>query len=413
MTLVPFQAGGDLFLPKKTMTDAAHENTLALHGGPPVIPAGPPTWPVADKDVQRTLAASWADGSWGRYEGPHVTRLAEALAERHHVAHAWCCCSGNVAVELALRGLRIGSGDEVILAGYDFPGNFRSIEAVGARPVLVDVTSGGWRLDFCQLESAISPNMRAVIVSHLHGDLASMPEIRDWAQSHGVAVIEDACQAPGATVGGRPVGAWGDVGILSFGGSKLLTAGRGGALMTDRADVLQRIKVYCERGSNAYPLSELQAAVLAPQLEKLTERNRRRYANVVRLQGLCQPLDCLRPVALDSARGAAAFYKLAWAYDSSRCGQCPRDQFVAAVRAEGVALDEGFRGFLRRGDRRCRKAGELPHSRVAAEQTVVLHHPALLGAPETMDTIARAIGKVVRHFAHSDSGAARKSRDSR
>ncbi len=381
------------------MNDAADENALALHGGPATIAAGPPPWPVPDADVQSTLAAAYADGSWGRYEGRHVTGLAETLAQMHGVAHAWCCSSGNVAVELALRGLRVGAGDEVILAGYDFPGNFRSIETVGARPVLADVEPGNWCLDYRRLEAAHSPGVRAVIVSHLHGGLAAMPEIRDWATARNVAVIEDACQVPGATIGDRPAGAWGDVGVLSFGGSKLLTAGRGGVLLTSRADVLQRIKVYCERGSNAYPLSELQAAVLAPQLEKLAERNRRRHTNVARLLELCRPLDCLRPIELDAARGIPAFYKLAWAYHDDNCGQCPRDQFVAAVRAEGVALDEGFRGFLRRSSRRCRKVGELPHSRAAVERTVVLHHPVLLGDLDTMNAIAQAIDKVVRHFA--------------
>ena len=115
--------------------------------------------------------------------------------------------------------------------------------------------------------------MRAVIVSHLHGGLAAMPEIRAWADLRGVAVVEDACQVPGARIAGRLAGTWGDVGVLSFGGSKLLSAGRGGALLTDRSDVVQRIKIYSERGNQAYPLSELQAAVLLPQLESLAERN--------------------------------------------------------------------------------------------------------------------------------------------
>jgi dTDP-4-amino-4,6-dideoxygalactose transaminase len=237
-----------------------------------------------------------------------------------------------------------------------------------------------------------------MIVSHLHGDLAAMPEVCSWAQEHDLAVIEDACQASGATVGGRIAGAWGDVGVLSFGGSKLLTAGRGGAVLTNRTDVFQRIKIFCERGSNAFPLSELQAAVLLPQLAKLVARNQQRYENVVRLQQRCRRLDCLRPVVLDSAAGRPSFYKLAWAYDSDRCGGCPREQFVAAVRAEGVALDEGFRGFFRRSARRCRVAGELTHSKIAAEQTIVLHHPVLLGQPAAMDQVACAIGKVVQHY---------------
>ena len=381
---------------------------LALFGGPPTISAGPPQWPLADAGVQAALDAAYKDGSWGRYQGPHGTRLADLLAAMHSVAHVWCCSSGSVAVELALRGLRVGQGDEVILAGYDFPGNFRAIETVGAFPVLVDIESATWCLDSRQLDAAFGPEVRAVIVSHLHGGLARMPEICQWAAARGVAVVEDACQVPGATVYGKPAGTWGDVGILSFGGSKLLTAGRGGAVLTNREDLLQRIKIYCERGSNAYPLSELQAAVLLPQLEQLIERNRKRHASVLRLLGLCRPLECLLPVCLDDRRGVPSFYKLAWRYDAQQCGDCPREQFVAAARKEGVAIDQGFRGFHRRSARRCRRVGDLANSHAAAESTVLLHHPVLLSDSETIELVARAIGKVAEYFVRS--GAAGNSR---
>src|SRR5205823_4882353 len=93
-------------------------------------------------------------------------------------------------------------------------------------------------------------------------------------------VIEDAAQAPGALVQGRKAGTWGDVGVLSFGGSKLLTAGRGGAILSSCADIVQRIRAWTFRGNHINPLSELQAAVLLPQLDKLDERNQQRWQSV-------------------------------------------------------------------------------------------------------------------------------------
>src|SRR5262249_27521235 len=141
------------------------------------------------------------------------------------------------AVELALRALKVGPGDEVVLAAYDYPGNFLSVHAVGAHPVLVDVELGNWNLGPERLAEAIGPATRAVIASHLHGGLVPMREVMEVAAARGVAVVEDAAQAPGAEVQGRKAGTWGDAGVLSFGGSKLLTAGRGGALLTRRADV--------------------------------------------------------------------------------------------------------------------------------------------------------------------------------
>ena len=172
---------------------------------------------------------AWADGSWGRYHGPHCGKLERELARLHEVDFVTLVCSGTFAVELALRGLGIARGDEVILAGYDFPGNFRAIEAIGARVALVDVEPDGWLLDLDQLPAAVGEHTRAIVVSHLHGGMADMPRLMDFAARHSLAVVEDACQSPGAIVSGRVAGSWGDVGVLSFGGSKLLTAGRGGA----------------------------------------------------------------------------------------------------------------------------------------------------------------------------------------
>src|SRR5437879_2383311 len=109
----------------------------ALLGGSPIRPQGPPDWPVPDEAVRAALEAAYADGSWGKYDGGHVQRLQERLAADHGVEHALTCGSGTFAVEVALRALKVGAGDEVVLAAYDYPGNFLSVHAVGAMPVLV------------------------------------------------------------------------------------------------------------------------------------------------------------------------------------------------------------------------------------------------------------------------------------
>ena len=119
---------------------------------------------------------------------------------------------------------------------------------------------------------------RAILVAHLHGGIVDLPRVRRIADPLGIPVIEDACQNPGATVYGRRAGTWGDVGVLSFGGSKLLTAGRGGVLLTQRQEIAERIKRYVLRGNDAYPLSEMQAAILIPQLDQLDALNDRRRA---------------------------------------------------------------------------------------------------------------------------------------
>ena len=198
----------------------------ALLGGRPVRPQGPPEWPVPDPDVADALRKAYESGSWGKYHGGNVERLEEQLAKYHDVPFALTCGSGTFAVEAALRSLKVGPGDEVILAAYDYPGNFHAVHAVGAMPVLVDVEAANWNLAPEQLAHAINPKTRAIIASHLHGGVVPVREVCDFATAHGLLVVEDAAQAPGAIVQGRRAGTWGDVGILSFGGSKLLTAGR-------------------------------------------------------------------------------------------------------------------------------------------------------------------------------------------
>jgi dTDP-4-amino-4,6-dideoxygalactose transaminase len=375
------------------------DNALpVLLGGEPIRPQGPPEWPITDDAVLEALRTAYQDGSWGRYHGGCVERLEERLAREHGVAHVLTCGSGTFAVELALRALKVSAGDEVVMAAYDYGGNFLSVHAVGARPVLVDVDATNWNLDPEQLTAALGPATRALIVSHLHGGLVPMREVMESAGRHGVPVIEDAAQAPGAQVQGRRAGTWGDVGILSFGGSKLLTAGRGGALLTRHADVAQRARLWLQRGNYVCPLSELQAAVLLPQLDRLAERNARRL-RTVRLLG--ERLYSIPGVRLFCNRGLEAsepgYYKVGLQFDAERFG-LGRERFVAAARAEGIALDEGFRALhVGRSPTRWRGAGPLTHAEQAHQGTVVLHHPVLLGSDAEVEQVALAVRKIHGH----------------
>lgn len=382
---------------------------LAMDGGAPAFPEGPPPWPPADEDVRLALEAAYADGSWGRYDGPHLPRLCEQLRSMHGVEHVLPCSSGTIAVELALRGLKVGPGDEVLLAGYDFAGNFRAVEAVGARPVLVDLAERSWTIDVESLRPALGPHLKALIVSHLHGTLADMPTIVEMARAAGLMVVEDACQTPGAIVCGRIAGMWGDVGIHSFGGSKLLTAGRGGAIITPHADVAQRIRVFSQRGNEAFPLSELQAAVLIPQLAKLAARNQQRAIAVERLVSHLAETPELVALGGSNVDSSPAYYKLGLLYrpacetaDAELAARL-RQRFIAAAQAEGVAIDEGFRGFFRRSAGRCRSVGELPRARRAAQGTLLVHHPVLLSGPETIDRLAGALHKVATALRNHDA----------
>jgi dTDP-4-amino-4,6-dideoxygalactose transaminase len=357
-------------------------------------------WPLPDEEVRAALDAAYRDGSWGRYEGPHCAGLKEDLGNYFACDEVMLCASGTVAVELALRGCGVVSGDEVVMAGYDFPGNFRAIEAIGARPVLVDVASENWCLDARCLAQVMGTRVRAVIVSHLHGGLADMPTIMRLAREHGWRVVEDACQQPGAMLEGRRVGSWGDVGVLSFGGSKLLTAGRGGALVTDDRTIHQRAKIFAQRGNDAFPLSELQGAVLRPQLAKLASLNRLRAKGVAHFLQATVPLTTWLRAVSQPAGSEPAYYKLAWSFLPAEEDQARRTQLLAALNRV-LPMGAGFRGFAQRGQTggRCRQVGSLLNSQRLSRSTLLLHHPILL-APESMIRQAAAVlNQIVRRMA--------------
>jgi dTDP-4-amino-4,6-dideoxygalactose transaminase len=349
---------------------------------------------VPDDDVLLVLQAAYRDGSWGKYHGPHVEHLEERLARYHDLPYALTCGSGTFAVETALRALQSGPGDEVILAAYDYGGNFLSVHAVGAMPVLVDVAPDNWNLAPERLAAALRPASRILIVSHLHGGIVPMREVMAFAAAHRLRVVEDAAQAPGAVIRGRKAGTWGDVGILSFGGSKLLTAGRGGALLTRHGDVHQRAKRALHRGNHICPLSELQAAALLPQLDKLDARNAQRRASVRRLQGLLADVPGLRTFTNPNEPDEPVYYKVGFQFDSERFGLA-RERFVAALRAEGIAFDEGFRAFhVGRSPSRFRRGGDLTEAERAHQGALVLHHPVLLGGPAEIEEVAVAVRRV-------------------
>lgn len=373
----------------------------ALVGGKPIRPQGPPSWPPADPEVGLALDQVFSDGSWGRYLGGHVERLEGRLKELHGVEFALTCGSGTFAVELALRALKVGPGDEVILAAYDYPGNFLAAHALGAIPLLIDVHPSNWNLSPDRLADALGPKVRAVIVSHLHGGIVPMREVMACCAARNISVVEDAAQAAGAIIQGRPAGSWGDVGVLSFGGSKLLTAGRGGAILTRHAEVHQRARVWLQRGNHLCPLSELQAAVLIPQLEPLEKRSRIRASGVQWLAEQLRDVPGIRLFDNQEIEGRPAYYKVGFQFDAERFG-LPRDQFLAAVRAEGIAMDEGFRSLhVGRAPRRFRAVGRLDEAERAHHGVVVLHHPILLGTRADVAEVADAIAKI-RAFSASN-----------
>ncbi|MCA9039630.1 MAG: aminotransferase class I/II-fold pyridoxal phosphate-dependent enzyme [Planctomycetaceae bacterium] len=379
----------------------------ALLGGLPVRTTGPPSWPLLREEIQSSLMECWQTGDWGRYHGRQIPRLEKLLRDFYEAEFVTLCSSGSSALELALRGAKVEPGDEVIMAAYDFRANFQNITLLGATPVLVDLRPDDFQMDVSQIEAAISNKTKAILISHLHGGVVDVVQARAIADAHQICLIEDACQCQGASYNNRPLALWGDVGIISFGGSKLTTAGRGGAVLTNNATIAQRIKLYQERGNLAYPLSELQAAVLIPQWESLREDHGHRLQSVELLHSLIAQENLLGLSLLKQngqtslkERGSHSlspgYYKVGFRYDVAQWNGLSRELYCEAIRSEGIAFDPGFTA-LHHASRRYRSLSALPNADLADQQIVGLHHPVLLESAEAINEILVALQKIYRH----------------
>lgn len=215
--------------------------------------------------------------------GPYVKRFENAFAQFCEVPHAVSCSNGTVALHLALIGLDIGPGDEVIVPALTFVATANAVVHAGATPVFADVHPDHWGLDPDAVAGKITPRTKAIIVVHLYGHPADMDPLAKLCDKHGLALIEDAAEAHGARYRGRRVGSIGDVGTFSFYGNKIMTTGEGGIVTTSSAQVAAKINLYKNHGVDPqrrywhpvigynYRMTNLQAAVGLAQVEKADE----------------------------------------------------------------------------------------------------------------------------------------------
>jgi dTDP-4-amino-4,6-dideoxygalactose transaminase len=308
-------------------------------------------------------------------------------------------CSGTAALEIVLRALGIGAGDEVLISCYDYPGNFWAIERVGARPVLVDTSADSWRIDFESLERGFLPSCKALIVSHLHGELQKVDELRAWCEQRAVFLVEDICQSLGASWRGAPIGSFGHAAIMSFGGGKLLSCGRGGAWATSDETLAIKGRVASGAGSGPYALSELQAASVLAQLVWLDEINSRCRTFFKALDEQLKISSYDWAFVPRTNLNTTAFYQCGWQLNEAFAGADRQELLIALTSTKHFKDDTvaelpfgpGFPGFHRRSTRRCRKSGSLMHANAASNRTLVLHHRVVLQEQWTTERLANWI----------------------
>jgi dTDP-4-amino-4,6-dideoxygalactose transaminase len=271
------------------------------------VPIVNPTSPgVPLLDVQRQyrglreelMAAVQTVCDSGRFIlGPDCEQLEQAIAKYCQAPHAIACASGSDALLLALMALEVGPGDEVLLPSYTFFATASAVWRLGAKPVFVDIDPATYNLDAKHAAALVTKATKAILPVHLYGQCADMRAIAELAKRHGLAVIEDACQAIGAEFGGRRAGSIGDIGCLSFYPTKNLGGfGDGGLMTTTRSDLAERLRLLRAHGMQPRyyhqvvginsRLDTLQAAVLNVKLPHLDRWTQQRAANARRYDEL-------------------------------------------------------------------------------------------------------------------------------
>jgi len=389
---------------------------LAIKGGSPLRTKPWPTWPVFDEREISAVGEVVRSGKWGHCMNPEAKTVAfeREFSAFHGLNYAVSVTNGSVALEIPLRSAGIGYGDEVITPPTTWVATNQAAVMAGADPVFVDVDPDTYCLDARKIEEAITSRTRAIIVVHLGGYVADMNAIMAISRKRNLVVIEDCAQAHGSHCGGKLVGTFGDFGAFSFEKTKLMTAGEGGAIVTNHHawgnyaySFANASMAYGNQGRfpgkiegwNAR-MTEFQAAILSVQLSRLEEHRRRRAENADYLTARLSQIDGISALRQDPGQN---YFSYIFKYDSRRFKDVSVWKFREAFLAEGMPSFSSashqypvYRSPVFRSPRRDYTNVFCPVAERAYEEEAVGLRAtfALLGEKADMDDVGDAVLKV-------------------
>lgn len=247
----------------------------------------PPARPVVGDDEIEAAVRVLRSGMV--VQGPEVAAFEDEFSALVDGRHCVAVNSGTSALQLSLMALGLKPGDEVIVPSFSFAASANAVRLAGGEPVFVDIEPDHFAIDPRAVEAAVGPRTTAIMPVHLYGHPADMTALHDIAERHGLAVIEDAAQAHGATWAGRPVGAWGAAGCFSFYPTKNMHSLEGGMVTTADAELARTIRLLRNQGMEQryaneivganMRLTDVAAGIGRVQLAKLEGWNKQRQAN--------------------------------------------------------------------------------------------------------------------------------------
>lgn len=338
-------------------TTTTSSSRPAICGGTPVFNSPVSlAWPIPHDATAKAVGELYRSGQWS-WNGPWEQRAAGLLGKVHTARHAMLLANGTVTLEIALHALGIGPGDEVIMPSFTWLATAMAALYVGATPVFVDVEPGTLCLDVALAEAAITPKTKAIIPVHLYGGMTDMDAVMALATKHGLKVVEDCAHAQGGMWDGRGLGSIGDAGSFSFQQSKTISAGEGGALITNNDDLAERlyrakhigyapdaIQGKASQGPprglvcHNYRATEFQGVVICPQLEELEALTVRRNATADTLTALLETIPGLevQKRGRKADTGRQSYYAMIVKFDPEAWAGVTKDRLIAAIEAEGL-----------------------------------------------------------------------------
>jgi L-glutamine:scyllo-inosose aminotransferase/L-glutamine:2-deoxy-scyllo-inosose/3-amino-2,3-dideoxy-scyllo-inosose aminotransferase len=419
---------------------------LVIMGGEPVRKKPWPIWPRADENTEKLLKDVLYSGRWaisGCYTGrkPYERQFAEAFARFHNVPYCVPTANGSSALKIALEALGVGCGKEVLVPGLTWVACASSVLSVGAIPILVDIDPDSLCMSLESAKKAITKNTAAIMLVHLFSRVADIEGFLALSEETGIPLIEDCSQAHGAIWKGQRVGTFGKIGVFSMQQTKVLTCGEGGAAITrdkNLFELMQQLRadgrLYKDKPVNIgqmeleevgsaqgrnHCMSEFHAAILLDRLEHLDKENKIRYYNAVYLNSLLINLGDITPLTPSKETNLPAYYQYCVRIGLPAFVDKKIDLIAEALTAELRILIEPVYAPLNKhilynpsafsrftgGDSNTMDLYDpgqfqLPISRNAREECLVIPHYVLLASQTDMKDIAEAFFKVKSNFSH-------------
>ncbi|SES46377.1 DegT/DnrJ/EryC1/StrS family aminotransferase [Actinokineospora terrae] len=337
-------------------------------------------------------------------QGPMVKRFEDAFAEVAGVPHAVAVNNGTTALVAAIEVLDLQPGDEVVTTPFTFVATLNAILEAGATARFADISRTDFNLDPNSVADAVTDRTKVLMPVHLYGQTADMGKLVPLAEEHGLALVEDAAQAVGATFDGRPAGSYG-IGCFSLYATKNVTTAEGGVITTGDAALADRLRVLRNQGMRAryqyevaghnYRMTDLHAAVGIPQLEKLATLTDARRRNATALsEGLAGIPGLETPAVLPGREHVWHQYTVLVTEDAA----VDRDEFAAKLTERGIGNGIYYPKLV--FDYDCYRdhprviASDAPVATKVAEQALSLPvHPKLTAGD--IDTIVTTVREVL------------------